>query len=583
MASYITDSISRKRQIKKLKVERRSVIFGVEVTWCNGKEVSSGSIDSFLGSVEEGDWYTTDLHLHISSIDAYLSANGYVVRHLEAGMTPIAIIAYAESDLPVSEMKPEFRIINASYLLAGKTLDAWAGITGASSADQSSRILEIMQSLDNTMLGSFGCPLSITIPATALEAWKRHIPKGEKYSRQHDDVESLARAAFFGGWNYLRDTSHHGGGVYFDANSMYAHVMRSYGVPAGRAIVASDYNAGDIGVYSVRVSGLYAGMLNPVSVRSGWEVIHPICEDEHDSFLAEMTSVDIELCTRLGIKIEFISGFSFDSMQHPFTEFIDRCEELRGKSASGTPVNALAKILQASLFGKLGASSENSEVLLTSRDLTEDGFIRVDGVCTIDNPDDTLSSIPRWIRKTQNTSGSIQPVWAAFITAHARAYLFDALLTAGAENLLYAATDSLILTPEGASRLLESGFCTNQTDYGQFKIVHRFIRFRSFAQNRYAGEGYDPDGVSYFFGASSGIPSHPDTDYNALYESWLSPDIITDQQALDVGSRVFTLPPEVVARNARLQARLAKQAETRATQTRSEMFGADPNRKIDKW
>jgi len=577
------NAVSRKRKQAPNKFKRASLAFlpAGAIEWSIEGITHAGGLSDWLESASGYEWYVTDLGNHAAALDSFLSAkSGAILRHFEAGNVVIAINAYLGIDsVPEGKTMASFRIINASYLLTGKTMNQWAEITGANEATITANLLHIIHSLDSTMLDNFGCGLQMTIPSTALEAWKRHIPKGEKYSRQHKDVESLSRAAFFGGWNYIRNTEIHKDGVYFDANSLYAFVMRKYGVPQGRAIATSDYQAGDIGVYNVKVTGLSVGMINPVSVRVGWEVFHPFCDEEQPVITTQMTSVDIELCRSYGITVDVVDGYSWDSMTFPFREFVDKCEILRNSAARGTPLNAMARVLQASLFGKFGASSDNKEIFITSHDLSSQGFERVSSLITYGEQDSGLE-LARWSRDSSSEAGTIQPAWAAFITAHARAYLLGALKVAGVESLLYAATDSLILTQDGASRLLSSDYCRDLAEYGQFKVVHNFLEFRALAHNRYAGSAVTADGEYYIFGASSGVPLMPDTDYNALYSEWLNPAVRTDEQALEVASRLFRVPRAVAKREMDALLFRKKQLEKRATQTRTEMFGYRDGKKI---
>ena len=591
MAALRTDKLSRKRKAKKSSVKRSAIAFcGNSTEWNTEGVTYVGSIAEWLKSSPEGDWYAPDLQQHSQYLDALFASSGWLIRHFEAGHTVIAMNVYPWHDGDtLDKLKPIFRVINASYLLAGKSLDEWHSLTGASSATVTAQLLETIEALENVIHSAFDANLAMTIPSTAMEAWKRCIPTGETYSRQHADTEALARAAFFGGWNYSKDNEIHEHGVYFDANSLYAFVMRRYGVPGGRAIATRDYQTGDIGIYSVRVSGLYVGMINPVSVRVGFEVVHPVCEDEKDSFVTEMTSVDIETCRAWNITIAVISGFRFDTMIYPFGEFVDKCEKLRHSSERGTALNAMARVLQASLFGKFGAASVNKEVMITNADLSTSGFTRADCVVSINAPDTNVSDIARWVRDVPSKSGTIQPVWAAFITAHARAYVLGALAVAGAENLLYAATDSLVLTQDGADKLLASEYCQDLSEYGQFKIVHRFLKFRSFAQNRYAGSAVTADGEYYVFGASSGLPVMPDTDYNALYASWLEPAITTDEQALRAAKQVFSIDTKQalgyareVAKEERIKAVQAKFKANRLNQA-ARIAAEQAKRKIDRW
>lgn len=585
MASLRTNSVSRKRKARKSPLTRAAMDFlpsGVE--WTLDGVTHLGTLEEWLKVAGSHEWYIPNLGTHAPRLDTFLSSQPQaILRHFEAGNIVIAINAYMNSEnAPEQGTIATLRIINASYLLAGKPLEEWHAITGATNQTVTGALLHTIESLDQTMMDNFGCNLAMTIPSTAMEAWKRHIPRGDKYSRQHKDVESLARAAFFGGWNYLKDNDIHTDGVYFDANSLYAYVMRRYGVPAGRAIATSDYEAGDIGIYNVKVTNLIAGMINPVSVRVGFEIFHPYNDDENPVITTQMTSVDIELCRSYGITVDVIDGYSWDSMCNPFEEFVDKCETLRNGAERGTPINAMARVLQASLFGKFGASSENKEILITSQDLSTQGYSQVSSIITYGENVGGVD-LSRWVRDVSSTSGTIQPAWAAFITAHARSYLLTALKVAGVENLLYAATDSLILTKEGAERLLSSEYCANLSEYGQFKVVHNFLEFRALAHNRYAGSAVTADGEYYIFGASSGVPCLPDTDYNALYKEWLSPAVVSDAIALERAARLFRVPAHVAKREYDAQQFRAKMKAKRATQTRTEMFGANPNRKIDKW
>lgn len=587
MARIITDKLTRKRRAKAACDDRSAVIIGSGcIAWHGSNGAGAGqNIEDWLDSSPTGDWYMLDMHLHSASLDVALTSRGALLRHFEAGATVIAINAYtAESPLESTGKKrveADLRIINASYLLSSKPMSDWQAIAGASTGDDCQDLISIINAIDDVVFAGFGARLAMTIPSTAMEAWKRHIPKGEVYSRQHSDVEILARDAFFGGWNYIRNTDKHLEGVYYDANSLYAYVMRRYGVPSGRASAVSEYVSGDIGIYNVRVSGLYPGMINPVSVRVGFEVAHPVCDDESDGFQTSMTSVDIESCRRQGITISVIDGYRWKAMCYPFGEFVDKCETLRAENDRGSALNAMAKLLQASLFGKFGAQSFNKEVFVTQSDLSSHGFTLAEGLCGFSEDGET--GINRWIRDTESTTGTIQPHWAAFITAHARAYMLSAVDIAGFENLLYAATDSLILTSEGSARLEASAYCQNPEEYGKFKTVHKFLEFRAFAQNRYAGSAVTSDGEYYVFGASSGIPESEQMDYDKLYSAWLSDDVASDDAAMRTAGAVFTLGKHASIREKRLAEMRAKRLKAQMAQTRTEMFGTNPDRDIKRW
>lgn len=77
---------------------------------------------------------------------------------------------------------------------------------------------------------------------------------------------------------------------------------------------------------------------------------------------------------------------------------------------------------------------------------------------------------------------------SAYITAHGREYMRSLIVIAGEDNVHYMATDSLIVTQRGYSRLKKSGMLSDD-EIGKLKTKGRHDRGEIFGANHYEMDG----------------------------------------------------------------------------------------------
>jgi hypothetical protein len=341
--------------------------------------------------------------------------------------------------------------------------------------------------IDSMLRKNFGTGCGHTTAGTAVNAWSLSLPD-EKYfnSSKYDERESFIREGYYGGLVFLtrndRVTSTNDNPVCetYDINSSYPSVMCDYGVPTGRSLSTKDYKSGKMGIYRVRV-------------KAPSDLIIPILAGRNSkgnmqwrrgTFDTVATSSELIFASNHDYKIlEIYEGIAFDSIEFPFNDFISTCKKIR-KEHKDEPEEALAKLMQNSLYGKFGARRERLSIFHpeTSEDML--------GAIPLENLDYF------WIKKELDETMRCIPEWAVFITAHARLRLLQAAYAVGIENVFYGDTDSLTIA-YGHGYKIDVG-----DEYGQFKLEKEWRDFRAIAPKVYAGELMN--GV--MIGAVKGIP-----------------------------------------------------------------------------
>lgn len=330
-----------------------------------------------------------------------------------------------------------------------------------------------------------------TTAGTALKAWQKSLPYDDifdcsKYSAQ----EEFIRQGYYGGLVFLTSTKVHSNAETYDINSSYPDSMERYGVPHGRAISTIDYKNGKMGIYRCRV-------------RAPDDLIIPIIPARNDrgamrwyrgEFDTVCTNVELIFAANHGYEIlEIYEGIFFEETVYPFTDFIGHCKSIRSEF-KGLSQEALAKLMQNSLYGKFGARRERTR-MQAAHAMGEEDYIDA-------TPYDEDG---KWyITKEFDEDMKCLPSWAVFITAHSRVKLLKQIYEIGAENVLYGDTDS-ITVKAGCGVLVDQGLA-----YGQWKKEKVWRKFRAIAPKVYAG--ILDDGT--FTGAAKGLPRKGITDKN---------------------------------------------------------------------
>ncbi len=337
----------------------------------------------------------------------------------------------------------------------------------------------------------FGVNPGPTTAGTALKAWQRSLGKDEIYNAsEYGPREEFIRQAYYGGLVFLTDTRVISDAETYDINSSYPANMCKHGVPYGSTYETTEYQNGQMGIYRCRVrapNNLIVPILPARNSRGGMRWYR-------GEFETVCTNIELIFAAKHGYEIlEIYEGIAFEEVVFPFNEFIEHCKYLRTEF-KGQAVEALAKLMQNSLYGKFGSRRERLR-MISGIHGDEDDLIGA-------SPYDVNGN---WYTKKElDEEMRCLPQWAVFITAHARLTLLSQIYKIGPENVIYGDTDSITVR-KGFAHLIDVG-----DEYGQFKFEKAWQKFRAIAPKVYSG--ILADGT--FKGAAKGLPRKGITDKN---------------------------------------------------------------------
>ena len=342
------------------------------------------------------------------------------------------------------------------------------------------------------MIGEhFGVVAGATTAGTSLKAWQRTLEREEIYNASdYGPQEEFIRQAYYGGLVFLTDTNIHKNAVTYDINSSYPSVMYDHGVPYGRVFESDDYESGLMGIYRCRVKAP-DNLIIPILPARNARGAMRWYKGEFDTCV---TSVELIFAVKHGYEVlEIYEGICFEDVVYPFNTMIDLCKMLR-EGYKGTATEAVAKLMQNSLYGKFGTRRERLR-MMNVKAMEEDDF---------ENARPYDESGNWYVKKELDDEMRCLPQWAVFITAHARLKLLSTIYAIGPEHVLYGDTDS-ITVKAGHDACVDSG-----SKYGQWKLEKEWAEFRAIAPKVYTGILQNGKRL----GAAKGLPRKGITDEN---------------------------------------------------------------------
>lgn len=329
----------------------------------------------------------------------------------------------------------------------------------------------------------FGITLAHTTAGTAMKAWQASLPDGRYYDASvYGEDEEFIRSGYYGGLVFLTRTDEIKNAVTFDINSSYPYQMETHGVPYGQRMSTRQWRGDYLGIFKVKVRtppGLIIPIL-PHRDDKGYMRWH------QGTFVTTVTNLELKFAESHGYEIlECYEGFAWEETVFPFGDFIGKCKAIRF-AYPGMSEEAIAKLMQNSLYGKYGSRRERQSVFC----IEGDDEVSTIGAIPIDDAGYW------WSRTEFSEDLRCIPEWAVFITANARMHLLRTVYSVGPENCLYGDTDSLTVLP-GNDHHFDTGL-----KYGQWKKEKVWKRFRAIAPKVYAGELDD----GRLKGAAKGLP-----------------------------------------------------------------------------
>jgi len=297
--------------------------------------------------------------------------------------------------------------------------------------------------------GLNGGVLSLTLALQALYVFRSgflsvNIPNLAR------DKEDFIRAGYFGG--RVEIFKLYGEGLnYYDVNSLYPAMMLE-DMPVGNPLRTSRFQKGKIGFYKARVDyplKIYAPNL-PVKTEN--KLYFPT-----GTLPGYYASCELEAAARRGAKIKIFDGCFFPKQAPIFRDYVKATYRLKKNSEPGSMDYFLSKLLMNSLYGKFGQRRERSTIISSMLlDAADEGLRPY------------LEQFGLYIKESESKANFIIPSIASWITAKARAFLYDGFLDIGERHIYYCDTDSII-----TDRKLDTGEGLGEwkAEYENFKGV----------------------------------------------------------------------------------------------------------------
>ncbi|MBA7571174.1 hypothetical protein ES708_12932 [subsurface metagenome] len=295
---------------------------------------------------------------------------------------------------------------------------------------------------------------AVTVSGQAMKAYRYRFMEHAIHLHTNEEVIRLEREAYFGGrtecwWIGRLPVDRY---TLVDVNAQYPYVMGRHAYPFRLAHYYRKVEPERLASY-VRDWGVIAWVKvridSPlVPLREEWFNVFPKGE-----FWTCLSSPDLELVLARGEITDCLDVALYETAPL-FRAYVKYFTGLRSRyKAEGKHLWVrLVKLMQNSLYGKWGA--KNIEWGWRVNDEGRSPGVEIQGSM---NSTESVYSIclgPEIIESCRRTEAIYSfPAIAAFVTAHARRLLWEYIEMAGAENVFYMDTDSLLVNSAGLARL----------------------------------------------------------------------------------------------------------------------------------
>jgi len=294
----------------------------------------------------------------------------------------------------------------------------------------------------------------VTIPSQAMTAFRHRFMPCEVYIHNNEEATEIERESYVGG----RVECWHVGvmldGPFYkvDVTSMYPAMMNKFPVPVKLLGVWRDPTI-ELVIDAIKEHAVVGEVLidtdKPIySVRHEGVLLWPTGQ-----FWTTLTGPEIELALWHGHILEF-GRVCVYKRAVLFAKYVEAMFALRQQFQEdhNEVWSEMVKRLLNTLYGKFGQRSEQWEYQGYNKNL-EDGMITVyDGITGESYKVYQVCGHAHAVIGWEEAFNSF-PAIASYITSYARCYLWELIVTAGMENVLYMDTDSLILRQAGFDRL----------------------------------------------------------------------------------------------------------------------------------
>lgn len=319
-----------------------------------------------------------------------------------------------------------------------------------------SKVAKYLADYLQNSFNELGGEMKATIAASAMDLFRRKYLNRIIFTPSIKDIEDMYKC-YYGG----RTETYNRGYTterlnYYDFNSLYPDVMKNNLFPIQNSLKKITIMKND---FIAEYEGFcYAELEYETNIK-----IPFLCTRYDDKLLFPKgkikgcyTFLELRKAKELGYKIKLIkNAFYYLKSDNIFKDFVhDLYKKRMEYKQNKNPMELVTKIILNSLYGKFGQKLERNEIIhanaLGKKELYESE--------QIGNSD--YHRIKRKMEQSQITF--INPIIAAYVTAHARLKLYNAI-TDIEDNVFYDDTDSIITTKNIA----------NSSELGELKLECR--------------------------------------------------------------------------------------------------------------
>ena len=293
-----------------------------------------------------------------------------------------------------------------------------------------------------------------TLASLSFNAYRHRFMLHPIYISHNDEEVKIARESYHGGRVECLFAGKAPEQVYYklDVNSMYPYVMSKNLFPVNAEGMIDKINIRELKTLLKHYGAIANVTLNCSQPYFPYKIEKKTCYPIGE-FTAILSTPELKLCLANGWLKE-VHSLVFYRMREIFTEFVDYFYSERMKhKEQNDPLRALMfKLYMNSLYGKFGQAGFYDEIIGKA----PPNSIEVSyGYDTDNDVRFILKQIGQNVIKSYkkgegyNSFVSI----ASHVTAYARLFLYDLVLTAERKNTFYLDTDCLIVNQEGFDNL----------------------------------------------------------------------------------------------------------------------------------
>jgi len=303
--------------------------------------------------------------------------------------------------------------------------------------------------LEHHDLGGF----AKTLAGQAMRSYRHRFMEHPILIDTDPHALELARSAYFGGRVECFRMGRTEGPIWsYDVNSMYPHVMQSCEYPTVLQTRCRNPTPRELDKWTTDYCVIADTLLETDSPQyarlADARLTFPV-----GKFAARLTTPDIRAAIEQG-HLHSVSEIAVYNKAPIFESYVDELYALRLKATEMLDgVNSwLVKILMNSLYGKFGQRGMVWADIGPAVDDAIKTWTEVDRVEGITYRMRQFGGVLQQ-REERPESTHSHPAIAAHVTASARRYLWNLMMQAGAENVIYCDTDSVYVTRAGSDRL----------------------------------------------------------------------------------------------------------------------------------